>query len=76
MHVIVCHMPQAEEEELDVVDEALFLLRTEDDDRAAAKTSQQQADQDLMDKYLEGVLPGGWEGKWGKMEDTCAVFFT
>lgn len=43
---------------MDVMDEALFLLRTEDDDRAAAKTSQQQADQELMERYLEGVLPG------------------
>lgn len=56
---LVKEMPkEAEEEELDIVDEALFLLRTEDDDKAAARTSQQQADQDLMDKFLEGVLPG------------------
>eukprot|EP00983_Pelagomonas_calceolata_P105372 1159124-Pelagomonas_calceolata.AAC.1 len=55
--VVLLGKSRAEEEELDIVDEALFLLRTEDDDKAAARTSQQQADQDLMDKFLEGVLP-------------------
>lgn len=40
------------------MDEALFLLRTDDDDAAEARTAQQQADQDLLEDYLEGVLPG------------------
>lgn len=44
------------------MDEALFLLRTEDDVVAAARTAQQQSDQGLMETYLEGVLPGALQG--------------
>lgn len=40
------------------MDEALFLLRTEDDDVTLARSSQQEADQGLLEQYLEGVLPG------------------
>jgi len=52
-------LSQAEEEELDIIDEALFLMRTEDDDVSIARSSQQEADQGLLENYLEGVLPGG-----------------
>ena len=40
------------------MDEALFLMRADDDDSVNAISSQQAADQALLDQYLEGVLPG------------------
>lgn len=49
---------QAQEEELDLLDEALFLLRPDDDNAAAARAGQQSAEQQLLDEYLEGMLPG------------------
>ncbi len=49
---------QAQEDELDLLDEALFLLRTDDDNAAAQRAGQQSAEQELLDQYLEGTLPG------------------
>lgn len=51
---------QAQDEELDLLDEALFLLRPDDDNAAASRSKQQSTEQELLDNYLEGVLPGGW----------------
>jgi hypothetical protein len=41
-----------------MLDEALFLLRPDDDLAAATRTNQQSAEQDLVQNYLEGMLPG------------------
>ncbi|GFH17494.1 hypothetical protein HaLaN_14146, partial [Haematococcus lacustris] len=41
------------------MDEALFLLRTDDADSSTAQQAAQQiSEQDLLDQYLEGTLPG------------------
>ena len=50
---------EAEEEELDILDDALFLLSREDDDNVLNKRiDQQDHERSLVSKYLDNILPG------------------
>lgn len=50
---------EAEEEELDILDDALFLLSREDDDNALNKRiDQQDHERSLASTYLDNILPG------------------
>jgi len=56
---LVKRMPrEAEEEDIDLMDEALFLQRPDDDNAAEERARQQSAELDLVAGYLEGTLPG------------------
>lgn len=41
------------------MDDALFLLRPDDDNAGKIRSQQVMAETDLADLYLEGTLPGG-----------------
>ncbi|GAX81793.1 hypothetical protein CEUSTIGMA_g9221.t1 [Chlamydomonas eustigma] len=50
---------EAEEEQLDILDDALFLLSRDDDNNALnRKVDQQTEDHILVEKYLDNILPG------------------
>jgi hypothetical protein len=50
---------EAEEEELDILDDALFLLSREDDDNALNKRiDQQDHERSLASIFLDNILPG------------------
>ena len=50
---------ESEEEEVDILDDALFLLSREDDGNALnRRIDVQQEERSLADKYLDNILPG------------------
>ena len=61
---------QAEDEQLDILDDALFLLSREDDDNTLnRKVEQRTEDQMLVEKFLDNILPGEVKGGNSKFKD-------